>query len=338
MVPTDETATVEAPQEIVTRITLGSIIFDRDTQARVTIDKPTVDRYVKKLVAGEKAPPIEVYGENGTAPFRIGDGHHRYFALQRFTLEQGARLPESAADAVEIDAVIHRGGKRDAILHAVGANDDHGLPLSTADKRKAVSILLADEEWSTWSDREIGRRCKVDHKTVAAARRELSGEIPQMQPDALRTVQRNGTTYTMATADIGKRVSAKTVAPQPPTTDARGDALRELEVAARALERAKRIFERNCPPLSAEADRAMAFIAYVEKAVHVRDFAPPPVWIIRALHVAGRATVAEIAKAASVTEKCAQNVLTEEEAEGFAIREGDVWSATPTAPRADKAT
>jgi hypothetical protein len=53
--------------------------------------------------------------------------------------------------------------------------------------------LLSDPEWSQSSDREIARRCVVDHRSVGRLRRQLlSGEIPQMRglwglsPDAGR--------------------------------------------------------------------------------------------------------------------------------------------------------
>ena len=34
--------------------------------------------------------------------------------------------------------------------------------------------MLADAEWVGWSDREIGRQCMVDHKTVGALRASLA--------------------------------------------------------------------------------------------------------------------------------------------------------------------
>jgi hypothetical protein len=50
-----------------------------------------------------------------------------------------------------------------------------------ADKRKAVGLLLADPEWSQWSDREIGRRCQVDNKVVARLRHRACEAKPQMR-------------------------------------------------------------------------------------------------------------------------------------------------------------
>lgn len=66
--------------------------------------------------------------------------------------------------------------------------------------------LLQDAEWAAWSDREIARRAGVSQPTVGAIRRELSDKVYQMP--ASRTVERNGTTYTQNTANIGRPAQA----------------------------------------------------------------------------------------------------------------------------------
>ena len=76
---------------------------------------------------------------------------------------------------------MRRGTARDAILYAVGANDTHGLRRSQADRRNAVLTLLRDPEWTRLSDRKIADAARVDHKTVARTRRELTGEFPTRQ-------------------------------------------------------------------------------------------------------------------------------------------------------------
>jgi hypothetical protein len=84
-----------------------------------------------------------------------------------------------------------RAGRR--VLEAVGANANHGLRRSSADKRRSVLAMLRDPEWSGWSDREIGKRCAVDHKTVAKVRSEITGDFP-----GERTfITRHGTVATM---------------------------------------------------------------------------------------------------------------------------------------------
>jgi hypothetical protein len=57
-----------------------------------------------------------------------------------------------------------------------------------------VLMLLEDEGWSQWNDSEMGRRCTVEHKTVA----RLRPIICPKQADAPRTVSRGGgTVYSM---------------------------------------------------------------------------------------------------------------------------------------------
>ena len=109
---------------------------------------------------------------------------------------------------------MRQGTRRDAVLHSVGANAQHGLRRTNADKRRAVETLLRDEEWSGWSDSEIARRCGVSHPTVAKVRDGL-GPILKSFQDGPRTVERNGTIYTQNTANIGKRPAPPPPAPAP---------------------------------------------------------------------------------------------------------------------------
>jgi hypothetical protein len=59
--------------------------------------------------------------------------------------------------------------------------------------------MLRDEEWRNWSDREIGRQCGVDGKTVAAVREQLGVPVP-----AKRTVKRGGKEVVYNTGNIGR--------------------------------------------------------------------------------------------------------------------------------------
>jgi len=81
------------------------------------------------------------------------------------------------------------------------ANATHGLPRSSADKRRAILRAFAGEEWQTWTDRAIADLCGVVAKTVAAVRAELivSGDLA---PSAERTVVRRGKVYQIQTERI----------------------------------------------------------------------------------------------------------------------------------------
>jgi hypothetical protein len=43
-----------------------------------------------------------------------------------------------------------------------------------AGKRRAVMLLLEDEEWSKWSDHEIARKCSVDYRLLDMRSRMFS--------------------------------------------------------------------------------------------------------------------------------------------------------------------
>lgn len=171
-------------------INIADIRVNGGTQSRASIDRGVVSDYAEAVRDGATFPAITVFFD-GTS-YWLADGFHRYEAY-------------SAAQVYDVPADIRQGTQRDAVLFSVGANASHGLRRTNDDKRRAVLTLLNDPEWSKWSDREIARRCAVDHKTVAAVRPKASGEVPQME----RTVQRNGTTYQQNTANIGASSKAE---------------------------------------------------------------------------------------------------------------------------------
>lgn len=137
-------------------IKIASIRIDGGTQARASLDQSTVHEYAEAMERGDSFPPVVVYFD-GSA-YWLADGFHRYFGSQKI-------------GALNIDADVRNGTKRDAILFSLSANANHGLRRTNADKRKAVETLLADEEWSKWSDRKIAEACGVGHPMVAAMRR-----------------------------------------------------------------------------------------------------------------------------------------------------------------------
>lgn len=160
-----------------------------DTQSREHLDAATVEDYAEKMREGETFPAITAFHDGTT--FWIADGFHRHAAAVMAAIE-------------EIDVAVQTGGLRDAILFAVGANATHGLRRTNADKRRSVQRLLEDEEWAAWSDREIARRCSVDHKFVGKLRPDLvTGDIPSDAASRTFTT-RHGTVAKMDTARIGR--------------------------------------------------------------------------------------------------------------------------------------
>ncbi len=148
---------------------LAKIRAEEDTQPRVETDQTVVDEYAEALDATPPAqfPPVVVFYDGRT--YRLANGFHRYFAHQQ-------------AGRKYILADVRPGGKRDAILHAAGSNQQHGLRRTNDDKRRAACLLLGDDEWSLWPDREVARHCGVSHTLVSRLRYEMGGNGCQKAP------------------------------------------------------------------------------------------------------------------------------------------------------------
>ena len=168
-----------------------AIKVDGGTQMRAQLDAATVAEYADTMAASGWGafPPIIAYYDG--SDYWLADGFHRLAAWRSLADFSDALIP----------ADVRSGTRRDAILHAAGANASHGLRRTNADKRRAVETLLRDEEWAKWSNGEIARRCAVSDVFVGKVRDDLSPNGLEIPPK--RTVTRNGTTYTQNTANIG---------------------------------------------------------------------------------------------------------------------------------------
>ena len=171
-----------------TSVTLDAIRIDGGTQARAELNQQTVSEYADAMAEGAKFPPVVVFFDG--VDNWLADGFHRYFGAKKI-------------DARDIEADVREGTKRDAILFSLGANANHGLRRTNADKRKAVETLLADSEWVKWSDNQIAKACSVHHSTVADYRRSLAESASEKLVERTYTTK-HGTTATMKTGNVGR--------------------------------------------------------------------------------------------------------------------------------------
>ena len=160
-------------------LALSEIRADGGTQTRAGTNQEVVREYAEAIEAGSKLPPVTVYHDGAT--YWLADGFHRLSAYQ-------------SLGALEVEAEVRQGEKRDAVLHSVGANATHGLRRTNEDKRRAVQVLLEDTEWREWSDREISRRAGVGNKFVGDMRKVIC--VPNTD-ETERKVKRGGSEYTM---------------------------------------------------------------------------------------------------------------------------------------------
>ncbi|MFI5011756.1 MAG: MT-A70 family methyltransferase [Hyphomicrobiales bacterium] len=167
-------------------LALSLIRIDGGTQPRSALYDNVVRDYADAMGAGAAFPPVIVFYDG--RDHWLADGFHRHAAA-------------SSLGLVEIGADIRQGTRRDAILFSVGANAMHGLRRTNEDKRRAVKVLLADEEWSRWSDHEIARRCAVSHTFVGLLRPHITSNVASERI----YVSKAGSVATMETAAIGRK-------------------------------------------------------------------------------------------------------------------------------------
>lgn len=156
-------------------INLKTINTGGNTQSRVSVNEATVAEYAEALRDGVELPPVVVFYDG--ADFWLADGFHRYHAYRQ---DGRASIP----------ADVHEGTNREAILYAIGANQAHGLRRTNEDKRKAVSLMLADPEWAAWSDRNIAKHCGVSVPFVGAVRRPAVEEKQSAQNQKQRAKEK----------------------------------------------------------------------------------------------------------------------------------------------------
>lgn len=158
-------------------VPLKRLTLDVMAQPRVRTKDAIAEEYAARMKAGDKFPPAVAFSDGKT--IWLADGWHRL-----------AAAAGNGAKSLLCD--VRKGDLRAAILYAVGANDTHGMKRTNADKRKAVLILLRDEKWCKWSDREIARRCRVADTFVGDLRSQL-----RLTADTHRKFERGGKIHEM---------------------------------------------------------------------------------------------------------------------------------------------
>lgn len=177
-------------------IELCDIELDGGTQPRTEIDQNLVDEYAECL---DKLPPVTVFFDG--VKYWLADGFHRFHAHNRANLS-------------EINCIVINGTQRDAILHSVGVNADHGKRRTNEDKRKAVLTLLKDDEWSKWSNRQIAKACKVSPGFVDIIRKDLPtiGTSSQVR----KYIDQKGRESVIDTSNLAKKRNSEPISTPKP--------------------------------------------------------------------------------------------------------------------------
>lgn len=177
--------------EAVQTLRLDQIKLEPDFQIRVSLNQETISEYIEDLNCGDVFPAIDVFHIDGE--YLLVNGFHRVEAHRRAGLEK-------------VNARIHAGGKRDALLFAIKADVNLGLRRTNADKRRAVETLLADEEWRGWSSGIIAQHAGVSDRFVDKLKLQSTPNGSRL--DSVK-YKRNGQDLEMKVPRTSKKESPK---------------------------------------------------------------------------------------------------------------------------------
>jgi ParB-like chromosome segregation protein Spo0J len=141
-------------------VPLNDLVLDPNLNLRDRLDDFTVERYADSW---DRLPPIVVYDVDGK--WLVADGFHRHAAA--VMLGKGT-----------IAAEVRVGNFTEALDFVSTVNLFHGLPLTRAERRRAVEIKLKLHH--DWSDRRTAEELAVSRELVAKIRRQLieGNQIP----------------------------------------------------------------------------------------------------------------------------------------------------------------
>ena len=119
-----------------TQIDLDALTLDEDLQPREEIDTRVLEEYAHLLGDGVSFPPVVVFFDGATR--WLADGYHRWHA-------------HKALGLAEIAMDMRLGSKKDALLHSLSANAEHGKQRGYGDFRKAYEIITRNELCEPWN-------------------------------------------------------------------------------------------------------------------------------------------------------------------------------------------
>jgi ParB-like chromosome segregation protein Spo0J len=143
-------------------VPLDDLVLDPGLNLRDRLDDFTVERYADSW---ERLPPITVFEVDHR--MLIADGFHRHAAA----VMMGKRT---------IPAEIRVGTFTEALDFVASVNLFHGLPLTRAERRRAVEVKL--KLHPDWSDRRMAQELAVSRELVLKIRKQLidSHQIPNL--------------------------------------------------------------------------------------------------------------------------------------------------------------
>lgn len=151
---------------------------DGGTQSRLFTDSKTIEEYKEAMIRGVQFAPVVAFFDG--SDYWLADGFHRVIAAAKAGIET-------------IAADVHEGGIEDAQIWSASSNAAHGLKRTTADKERAVKMMLDNPKVKAemWPASRIATHCDVSDMFVASVNtgRSNNGTSPGKVRDSLGRMQ-----------------------------------------------------------------------------------------------------------------------------------------------------
>ncbi len=143
-------------------VALDDLVLDPNLNLRDRLDDFTVERYADSW---ERLPPIVAFEVEGR--LLVADGFHRHAAA---VMLGKRRIPTE----------VRTGTFTEALDFVASVNLFHGLPLTRAERRRAVEVKL--KLHPDWSDRRMAQELSVSRELVVKIRDKLiaAHQIPNL--------------------------------------------------------------------------------------------------------------------------------------------------------------
>ena len=162
-----------------TTLKIAQIKTNGGTQSRKKINNKQVMHYAEQMKEGSIFKPVVVFFDGKI--YWLADGFHRLAAYK-------------SNGVLEVEAEVKEGGQREALLFAIGANNDgRGLSMTFEENRDNTVMMLKDDEWGKWSDERIAKIVGVSRITVYRIRKKLEREGHIERKTSSKYVNKHGT-------------------------------------------------------------------------------------------------------------------------------------------------
>lgn len=183
-------------------LSLTQIKVDHSIQSRVETSIEFQREFSEAMLRGDTFPNITVFFDGRY--YWLADGFHRLGAAK-----QASRMDPKLSG---IKAEVRNGTRRDAVVFSAGANQKFSIPRTQEDIKKAVAMLILDEEWQSMSPgiiaKHVGIKKEKAKRLMDEAFKDLGIAFPEKTVCETRHGGRMNIPFRRHGAEIREKINA----------------------------------------------------------------------------------------------------------------------------------